>query len=153
MPHKYNRALLAVAAVILVGAGVGLMNPVRFTSPPGIQLLNSLPRLSAARDNGCGGAQPTFQYGFAELHARLGEVMGDPLECERPIHVDGDTRQKTTTGYAYYRTMDNVPTFTNGWDHWALTADGLVYWSGDVVDPPTPKFPDGADSRSDRHGN
>jgi hypothetical protein len=78
-----------------------------------------------------------YFYGFAALHAQLGGVMGTPVECEHPIHANGDTRQRTTTGYAYYRKSDNVPTFTNGWEHWALTADGLVHWSGYVVDPPT----------------
>jgi hypothetical protein len=88
----------------------------------------------------CVDSQPRFEYGFAALKAQLGSVMGDPLECEHSIHVNGDTRQRTTTGYAYYRTDANVPAFTDGWDHWALTEDGLVYWTGDVVDPPTSQF-------------
>ena len=44
--------------------------------------------------------------------------------------------QQTTSGLAFYRKATNIPTFTNGWEHWGWTADGLVYWTGDAVDPP-----------------
>jgi hypothetical protein len=30
----------------------------------------------------------------------------------------------------------NTPTFTTGFEHWALTAVGVVYWTGDSIDPP-----------------
>jgi hypothetical protein len=84
----------------------------------------------------CERFHPTFLYGFADLKVRIGDKMGRPLECERAIHPSGDTQQRTTTGLAYYRKGVNIPTFTNGSDHWALTHNGLVYWIGDVVDPP-----------------
>jgi hypothetical protein len=84
----------------------------------------------------CDPQQPSFVYGFAALKLRIGPVMGEPLECERPVHANGDTHQRTSTGLAYYRKGSNIPTFTTGWDHWALTKEGLVYWAGDVVDPP-----------------
>jgi hypothetical protein len=84
----------------------------------------------------CETARPIFVYGFADLKARVGGKMGEPLECERAIHPSGDTNQRTTMGLAYYRKGVNIPTFTNGSEHWALTTQGLVYWIGDVVDPP-----------------
>jgi hypothetical protein len=85
---------------------------------------------------GCDPSNPTFLYGFAALKSQVGRAMGDPLECEHAIYIGGDTRQQTTTGYAYYRPTVNVPAFTNGKDHWALTESGLEHWIGDVVDPP-----------------
>jgi hypothetical protein len=96
-------------------------------------LLSESPHVS----DGCDPNKPSFLYGFAAMKAQLGGTMGDPLECEHSIYVGGDTRQQTTTGYAYYRPSVNVPAFTNGTDHWALTDAGLVHWIGDVVDPPT----------------
>jgi len=47
-----------------------------------------------------------------------------------------DTEQNTTAGLAFWRKATNTPTFTNGFDHWALTSTGLVYWTGDSIDPP-----------------
>ena len=133
-------AILRVAAwglpvvglvVLLVMRPFGLLNQV----PPVV-----LGATDAATQSGqgCDPRRPSFQYGYASLRQRLGTIMGEPLECEHTIHINGDTRQLTTTGYAYYRTAANVPAFASGADHWALTGSGLVYWSGDVVDPPTP---------------
>lgn len=84
----------------------------------------------------CDPAKPSFVHGFGALKLQVGAKMGDALECEQVTLATGDTRQRTTTGYAYYRAGVNIPTFTNGFDHWALTDRGLVYWGGDVVDPP-----------------
>jgi len=136
--HNKARLILGILVVIAVGAVVlRVLNP---TEARGLDL--RIPgRLTqqgpAVASGGCQPDHPTFYYGFSDLHAQLGGAMGTPVECERAIHANGDTRQRTTTGYAYYRKSDNIPTFTNGWDHWALTADGLVHWSGYVVDPPT----------------
>lgn len=84
---------------------------------------------------------PQFQFGFAALKSQLGDKMGDPIECE---HADplgtGDTEQHTTTGLAFFRKATNTPTFTNGFEHWALTADGQTYWTGTSVDPPFRPF-------------
>jgi hypothetical protein len=126
-----------VAVVVFATAGLFASNRLGVSSEMPVRLpLTSDQAASTTRD-ACQPGHPVFFYGFGELHALLGARMGDPTECEQPIHVNGDTRQKTSTGYAYYRKSDNVPTFTNGWDHWALTPDGLAYWNGDVVDPPT----------------
>ena len=82
------------------------------------------------------GEEPRFVHGFANLKSLLGDKMGDPVECEHINLENGDTLQNTTTGLAFYRESTNTPTFTNGWDHWAWTPDGLVYWTGSAVDPP-----------------
>jgi len=77
-----------------------------------------------------------FQLGFASLKEEVGAAMGDPTECEHTNPDNGDSLQNTTTGLSFYRKSTNTPTFTNGFDHWALTASGLVTWTGDSIDPP-----------------
>jgi hypothetical protein len=130
-----KRSLVAGLVVLAVGAStVGYVS----RQPGSLATATHLiPLTQAASGDGCLDDRPTFEFGFAELKQHLGSVMGDPVECEHPIHANGDTYQRTTTGYAYYRTGANIPSFTDGWDHWALTNAGLVYWTGDVVDPPT----------------
>ena len=92
---------------------------------------------SVAASNYCGpGETPGFRFGFAHLKSLLGPTMGEPLECERANAENGDTLQQTTKGLSFYRKATNTPTFTDGWNHWRWTADGLVYWTGDSVDPP-----------------
>lgn len=73
---------------------------------------------------------PHFAFGIAALHDAIDSVMGEPLECEHPDSANGDTLQQTTTGLAIYRQTSNTPEFTDGWDHWALTSDGVSAWSG-----------------------
>ena len=82
------------------------------------------------------GQEPVFLFGFAHLKSLLGDRMGEPIECEHTNPDNGDTLQNTTTGLAFYRKFTNTPTFTNGWEHWAWTDDGLVYWTGSEIDPP-----------------
>jgi hypothetical protein len=82
------------------------------------------------------GQVPTFALGFGALQQALGSRMGEPTECEHANSDNGDTLQHTTTGLAFYRKSTNTPTFTDGWNHWALTPNGPVVWSGDQVDPP-----------------
>ncbi len=85
----------------------------------------------------CGQGQTAeFVLGFADLKSHLGDAMGDPLECEHANPENGDALQATTTGLSFYRQSTNTPTFTDGWNHWALTAAGLIYWTGDSIDPP-----------------
>src|SRR6266498_943004 len=79
---------------------------------------------------------PVFVFGFAELSAQLGPLMGEPIECEHQNSTNGDTLQATTTGLAFYRKSTNTATFTDGTDHWALTDQGLVSWTGSSIDPP-----------------
>jgi hypothetical protein len=82
------------------------------------------------------GQTPRFVFGLAELHRRLGDTMGDPVECEHVDAASGDTHQHTTRGLAYYRQSTNTPSFTTGSEHWALTDHGLAHWQGESVDPP-----------------
>ena len=144
LPRHKGRLAAAAAIVVVAGVGLEILNFAGAPTGLDLRLHAVVAQAMPAPQAGCQPDKPMFYYGFRELHARLGERMGDPTECEQPIHVNGDTRQRTTTGFAYYRKGDNAPTFTNGWDHWALTSDGLVYWAGDVVDPPTPLSAHGA---------
>jgi hypothetical protein len=90
-----------------------------------------LPTTAAAQEAGfCQpGQSPAFVFGFANLKLALGSVMGDPVECEHPNSDNGDTLQQTTTGLAIYRQATNTPEFTDGWNHWALTVQGLMAWT------------------------
>ncbi len=140
--RKRKSYLIAGAAVLVICiAAIGTFDPFGLASQAGLPTAAALARSDALTQSGCQPNHPTFQYGFAELKTRLGPRMGEAIDCEHPIHVNGDTRQTTTTGYAYYRKGSNIPTFTDGWRHWALIEGGLVYWTGDVVDPPSPSPP------------
>jgi hypothetical protein len=79
---------------------------------------------------------PHFAFGFAALKAELGATMGDPVDVEQQASDTGDALQQTTTGLVVYRAGTNTPIFTDGYRHWALTARGLVSWTGASVDPP-----------------
>jgi len=81
------------------------------------------------------GRSPGFVLGFANLRDQVGDAMGNPVECERANPDNGDTLQQTTTGLAFYRKSTNTPTFTTGPEHWALTPEGTVYWTGNSIDP------------------
>jgi hypothetical protein len=82
------------------------------------------------------GQAPHFVFGFGLLKQVIGADMGEPTECEHPNAANGDTLQHTTTGLAFYRKSTNTPTFTDGWRHWALVADGILLWTGPDIDPP-----------------
>jgi hypothetical protein len=84
------------------------------------------------------GQTPAFVAGFAALSAQLGPIMGTPSTCEYPDPAGtGDVQQNTTTGLAFWRSATNTPTFTDGYNHWALTANGPVHWQGASVEPPS----------------
>lgn len=89
------------------------------------------------------GSAPTFVQGFAQLKSILGDVMGDPVECEHTDGTSGDVLQQTTTGLAFWRKSTNTATFTDGYRHWALTGRGLVAWEGNSIDPPATARPAG----------
>ena len=82
------------------------------------------------------GESPAFQFGFAALKAELGPIMGEPTECAHPNSANGDVLQHTTTGLSFWRKATNTPTFTDGYRHWGLTPGGMVFWTGDSIDPP-----------------
>ncbi len=137
--------LVAVIGGAVVLTVTGIAPWANFAGAAGQQALSRLPgRVSTAGPGLCDPQRPSFLYGFADLKARLGDKMGTPLECEHAVSGTGDTRQLTSTGYAYYRTFPNEPAFTNGRDHWALTQQGLAYWQGDVVDAPGTAVPFGS---------
>jgi hypothetical protein len=96
----------------------------------------TLPTPASVPSDTCTPSEPIFVHGAATLKAALGEAMGDPQECERVTDAAGDTEQRTSTGLVYYRASTNDVAFTNGFDHWALVASGVVHWTGDSVDPP-----------------
>jgi len=90
------------------------------------------------------GEQPAFHFGFAALSATLGTSMGNASSCEYgDPRGSGDTLQTTSKGLSFYRHRSNIPTFTTGFEHWALTATGVVYWTGDSIDPPESAQPVG----------
>jgi uncharacterized protein len=65
--------------------------------------------------------------------------MGHPTTCEfSDPDGSGDVHQETSKGLAFWRKSTNTPTFTNGFQHWALTPQGLVTWVGNSIDPPGP---------------
>lgn len=94
------------------------------------------------------GEAPAFANGMAALKQQVGDAMGTPVECEHVASIRGDTIQQTTTGLAAYDRADNTVTFTDGWHHWASTADGFVSWEGTEANPPpqTAAQPEDADA-------
>ncbi|MBV9169457.1 MAG: hypothetical protein JOZ81_05165, partial [Chloroflexi bacterium] len=85
----------------------------------------------------CGTAEtPHFDVEMAELADELGDVMGEPVECAHGNPGNGDILQRTTTGLAYYRASLEMPVFTDGVEHWAVTKTGIDDWTSPDVDPP-----------------
>jgi hypothetical protein len=74
----------------------------------------------------CSPDYPTFVLGMADLKSRVGPLMGEPVECERAVDAEGDTKQLTTTGVAEYAERTRTVTFTDGLRHWALSAGSFV---------------------------
>jgi hypothetical protein len=91
---------------------------------------------AGAADSRCApGQQPQFRFGFADLKAQVGAATGEPATCEfADPNGSGDIHQATTTGLAFWRKSHNTRTFPNWWEHWGLTSDGLVTWTGSSVD-------------------
>jgi S1-C subfamily serine protease len=81
------------------------------------------------------GQSPQFGPDFAPLKAQLGDMMGDPVECEHVAGGSTDTVQQTTTGLAFHHAQSQLPAFTDGTDHWAIVDGNLVSWSVDAPDP------------------
>jgi hypothetical protein len=102
------------------------------------------------------GERPTFSFGFAALKTELGDLMGEPIECAHPemapprgvsrddesaLFPTGNVLQETTTGVAVFFGAQNVPTFSAGWDRWAVADGGLVYWASQGSTPPSASRP------------
>ena len=121
-----------------LGVGPGDVPPASVIVVPSVAPSPSplVARATAVAGGPCGAGRLSFANGMADLKAALGARMGEPTECERVVDAAGDTEQQTTTGLAYYRAQANVVVFTDGVDHWALTSNGVVHWTGDEVEPP-----------------
>ncbi len=123
-------------AVAVAGAATRLL---RLPLLAALLLGSSVGIASAQSSSYCqAGQSPQFSMGFASLRAQVGPVMGSAIQCEHPNSANGDMLQSTTTGLAFYRKSTNTPTFTDGYYHWGLTAQGLVAWVGADVDPAGP---------------
>jgi len=113
------------------------LQPLPLATPTAIV---SVPRATALQTL-CESGRRRFLGSLANLKTHIGDVMGDAKDCEHAIDADGNTQQLTTTGLAYYRRRLNIAIFTNGWDHWALSDDKLLRWSGSDVEPPSDAAP------------
>jgi hypothetical protein len=82
------------------------------------------------------GQTPRFELGFADLAAQLGDIAGQPTECEHGDEWTPNTVQATTTGQAIYERCSNTSSFVRGREHWTVTSTGLQYWSGEGAPPP-----------------
>jgi hypothetical protein len=140
--HKIGMDLSAIttAATIL---GIG-QKPINYDPRAPVQSANAqvVTTVSAEESTAppapyCNpGQAPAFANGMAQLQLQLGETMGTPLECEHAASAAGDTVQQTTTGLASYNAHTNTVSFTDGWRHWALGAEGVVAWEGSESSPP-----------------
>lgn len=74
----------------------------------------SVPPVSAQNwDNYCAaGQQPVFVFGFAKVKQELGDLVGEPLECEH-YDTEGNAYQKTTEGLLFYDKAANRISFTS----------------------------------------
>jgi PH (Pleckstrin Homology) domain-containing protein len=84
----------------------------------------------------CAPDQPQVAPAFSELASRLGPRVGSATNCEGTDSSNGDVQQKTTNGLLYVRRSTNLPTFTDGGEHWALRSGQLLHWTTTDVDAP-----------------
>jgi hypothetical protein len=123
-----NKDAIVLSAVMMTFTGLTLGAAVATLSRPG-SLAQSAPWCRP-------GQEPAFAFGFKDLSERLGETMGQPVECEHGELTTGDTVQTTTTGVAHYHWCTNTPVFARGPEHWALTPAGVLQWTGENSNPP-----------------
>ena len=76
------------------------------------------------------GQPPPLGAAFTTLSAQLGMAMGTPIECAHTDRNTGNEAQQTTTGVAVYQHEQRIATFTNGYDFWRLSQEGLTQWHG-----------------------
>jgi hypothetical protein len=101
-------------------AGVTLRSTNALVAQPAQDLTAPPPVVSNPGGTRCApGVSPRFALGFADPNG------------------SGDMHQLTTSGLAFWRESTNMPTFTNGSQHWGRTAAGWVEWTGTSIDPPT----------------
>jgi peptidoglycan/xylan/chitin deacetylase (PgdA/CDA1 family) len=78
---------------------------------------------------------PEFGLHMLDLHADVGDAMGQPLDCEQPIDAAGDTIQPTSTGTAFYTIGIGAAISTDGYHRWELDPSGLSYWANPDATP------------------
>lgn len=66
-----------------------------------------------------------FELGFKQFHDLTPELIGDPVEPERH-DVIGNAFQLTTGGFLVWHRLGNVMDFTNGFQTFVLTSEGLL---------------------------
>jgi peptidoglycan/xylan/chitin deacetylase (PgdA/CDA1 family) len=76
-----------------------------------------------------------FGADLADLHAAIGDAMGQPTGCETAIDSVGDTMQTTSSGMAWYQLGAGMAIFTDGYHRWALDRQGLTYWNSPGATP------------------
>lgn len=82
-----------------------------------------------------GECQLEFGADLANLHAAIGDAMGQPTGCETPVDSVGDTMQTTSSGMAWYQLGQGMAIFTDGYHRWALDQQGLTYWDSPDATP------------------
>jgi hypothetical protein len=142
--HKIGLDLSAIqtaASVLGIGQTALRYDPRAAAETTSAQVVHSVAAVTndevTSAPNCAAGQSPAFANGLAELKKRLGDTMGNPVECEHPASPIGDTVQQTSTGLAAYSKLTNTVSFTDGWRHWALRAGNVVTWEGTQSEPPT----------------
>lgn len=79
--------------------------------------------------------QLDFGPDLADLHAAIGDAMGQPTGCETPADSLGDTMQTTSSGMAWYQLGAGMAIFTDGYHRWTLDRQGLTYWDSPDATP------------------
>jgi hypothetical protein len=80
--------------------------------------------------------KPSFTIGFAEMKNLLGEALGEAASCE--FRRAEQPRRRPPAHHAWNGYLSSrycIPQFTDGVQHWEMTPRGLVYWTGDSVEP------------------
>jgi peptidoglycan/xylan/chitin deacetylase (PgdA/CDA1 family) len=112
-PRPFARVLALLAAIVLATGPVVTADSVSAQTDCAVQ----------------------FGPGMLTLRGMVGEAMGQPLDCELPTDLAGDTIQTTSTGTAWYTVNDNAETFTDGYHRWVLGSGGLMYWDSPQAVP------------------
>jgi len=91
-------------------------------------------------------AECALQFGpdLLRLQSAIGDVLGEPVDCARPIDIAGDMMQATSTGMAWYRPGDTTAMFSDGYHRWELEIGDVIYWDApDAVPLRLDGMPDG----------
>lgn len=118
MPTLACTAALLLGAVVCPLAAPALAAAEDFSQTPTPTPIDDM--LDASRPMPSRRPAPFFAQGFATLKDQLGDLMGEPLELERPSTDGGaDAIQLTSTGLAVHK-RGEPPAFTDGHQTWKL---------------------------------